>query len=61
MTLTREQMYSTIEKLPNRFSVDELIEQLIFIKKVEKGLEQSQNGQINNKEQTRNRLSKWLK
>ena len=61
MILTREQMYYTIEKLPKRFSVEELMEQLIFMKKVEKGLEQSQNGQINSKEQTKNKLSKWLK
>jgi len=50
-----------MEKLPTRFSVEELVEQLIFIGKVEKGLEQSQNGQINNREQTINKLSKWLR
>ena len=61
MELTREKMYSTIDKLPQKFSVEELMEQLIVIRKVEKGLEQSQKGQINNTEQTKNKLSKWLK
>jgi len=61
MVLTREQMYRTIEKLPAKFSMEELVEQLIFIGKVKKGLEQSQDGQINNKKQTINKLSKWLK
>ena len=61
MVLTKEQMYHTIERLPTKFSMEELVEQLIFIGKVKKGLEQSQNGQINNREQTINKLSKWLK
>ena len=61
MVLTREKMYSTIEKLPKKFSIEELMEQLIVIKKTEKGLEQSQKGQINSIEQTKNKLSKWLK
>ena len=55
--LTKEKIYHTIEKLPNRFSMEQLVEQLIFIEKVEKGLEQSQNGQINSKEQTKNILT----
>lgn len=59
--LTKEQIYHTMERLPEPFPVEQLIEQLLFIEKVERGLEQSQNRQINSKEQTKNKLSKWLK
>jgi hypothetical protein len=59
--LTRELIYQTVNKLPERFSMEDLVEQLFFIEKVKKGLEQSQNGQINSKEQTKYKLSKWLK
>jgi len=61
MVLTKEKIYHTVEKLPRKFSVEQLVEQLIFIEKVEKGLEQSENGQTNSKEQTKNKLSKWLR
>ena len=59
--LTREQTYRTIEKLPECFPMEHLIEHLVFVEKVERGLEQSLKGHINSKEQTRNKLSKWLK
>ena len=59
--LTRAQIYHTMEKFPEPFPVEQLIEQLVFIQKVERGLEQSRNGQINSKEQTKNKISKWLK
>ena len=48
--LTRAQIYHTIENLPESFPVEQLIEQLVVIQKVERGLEQSRNGQINSKE-----------
>ena len=61
MMLTRAQIYHTMEKLPEPFPIEHLIEQLVFINKVERGLEQSRSGQINSVEQTKNKLSKWLK
>ena len=36
--LTREQVRSTIDKLPENFTIDQLIDHLIFIDKVEEGL-----------------------
>jgi len=59
--LTRTQVFDTVEKLPEQFSIDQLINKLVFIDKVEKGLEQSKSGNINTKEQTKEKLSKWLK
>ena len=61
MLLTKEHAYRILEKLPESFSVECLIDQLVFIAKIEKGLEQSQRGEINTKEQIKNKLSKWLK
>ena len=59
--LTRTQVFSTIEKLPEQFSIDQLIDKLIFIDKVETGLKQSESGNVNTKEQAKQKLSKWLK
>ena len=61
MVLTKEQIYRTMERLPECFPEEQLIEKLVFVGKVEKGLAQSQAGKINNKEQTKVKLSKWLK
>ena len=59
--LSRTQVFNTVERLPEQFSIDQLIDKLIFIDKVEIGLEQSMLGNVNTKEQTKQKLSKWLK
>ena len=47
--------------MPEQFSIDQLFDKLLFINKVEIGLAQSENGQVNTKEQAKQKLSKWLK
>ena len=59
--LTKEQVFNSIEKMPEQFSIDQLIDKLIFIDKVEIGLKQSESGNVNTKEQSKQKLSKWLK
>ena len=59
--LTRTQVFDTLEKMPEQFSIDLLFDKLLFINKVEIGLDQSENGQVNTKEQAKQKLSKWLK
>ena len=58
--LTRTQVFDTVEKMPEQFSLDQLFGKLNFISKVEIGLSQSVNGQVNSKEQAKQKLSKWL-
>ena len=59
--LTKAQVFNSVEKMPEQFSIDQLIDKLIFIDKVEIGLKQSESGNINTKEQAKEKLSKWLK
>lgn len=59
--LTRTQVNNIVENLPEKFSVDQLVEKLVFIEKVETGLNQSEQEKVNSKEQAKQKLSKWLK
>jgi len=59
--LTREYVFDALKLMPERFSIDQLFDKLIFVNKVETGLSQSVNGQVNTKEQAKEKLSKWLK
>ena len=59
--LNRAHVFNTVENLPDQFSIDQLINKLIFIDKVETGLNQSLSENVNTKEQTKQKLSKWLK
>ena len=54
--LTRTQVFDTLEKMPEQFSIDQLFDKLLFINKVEIGLVQSESGQVNTKEQVKQKL-----
>ncbi|MDF1572001.1 MAG: hypothetical protein P1P82_10325 [Bacteroidales bacterium] len=57
--LTRQTVQKSIEQLPPQFSIDELIEKLIFIEKVEEGRKQSREGNLVSNEDVREIISKW--
>jgi hypothetical protein len=59
--LTKDSVLKTISKLPENFNLDELIDKLIFIDKVEKGLDQSLKNQVVSESQAKKKLTKWLK
>lgn len=59
--MTRETLAESIQHLPAEFSIDELIERLLIIDKVENARRQYQNGQVLTNNQVKERLSKWLK
>jgi hypothetical protein len=59
--LTKGNVIKTISKFPDSFTLDEVIDKLIFMDKVERGLEQSQSNKVLSKEKATKRLSKWLK
>lgn len=50
----------SINKLPDEFSIDEIIERLIIIEKIEKGRQDVKDEKINTEEQAKAKLSKWL-
>jgi hypothetical protein len=57
--LTKDRLHTTIEQLPDSFSIDELIDQLIFIEKVEDGLQQSVEGKVVSNEDVQRMINKW--
>jgi len=59
--ISREIVKKSIENLPNEFSIDDLIEKLIFIEKVEEGRKQSREGKVVSHEEAKEIISKWLK
>ena len=59
--LTKDSVIKTISKFPEHFTLDELVDKLIFMDKVEKGLEQSLSNEVLSEEEVSKRLTKWLK
>jgi predicted transcriptional regulator len=59
--LTREKVINTIKDLPDSFTIDELIDRLILIEKIEQGLEQSAEGKVIPHEEVKKIIEKWSK
>lgn len=59
--LNKQQVIDSIQQLPDQFSVDDLIERVIVMEKIERGLRQSQKGEIvSDSDLEKTKLSKCL-
>jgi hypothetical protein len=59
--ITKTQLIDTLGKLPENLTIDQLIDHIIFVEKVQKGLADSTEGRVNSKEEAKLKLNKWLK
>lgn len=59
--LTRNKVKEQIDKFPEEFSIDELVERLILIEKVENGMTQSEHGEIISDIDLDKEVKKWFK
>jgi len=58
--ISKKSVMQGLEQLPDTFSVDELLERLLLIEKIEAGLRQSRNKETVSTEEARKKLDKWL-
>jgi hypothetical protein len=58
--LRKEMVIDQIKDLPEKFSIDELMEKMLFLYKLEAALEQSKNKQITPHEEVKDQFKKWL-
>ena len=57
--LTKNTVRQSIDNLPDSFTIDELIEQLIFIEKIEEGIKQSDEGKTITNDDVKSMIEKW--
>jgi predicted transcriptional regulator len=57
----KQQMLKAIEDLPDDAGVEEALDQLYLLYKVERGLRQADRGELLSQEEVRERMAKWLK
>ncbi len=59
--ISKKKLLLSIKDLPSTFSIDELLDHLLFLQKVETGLNQSVKGKTVTTQQAKVKLKKWLK
>jgi len=59
--LTKTKLKEHIENFPEHFSIDDLVERLILVEKIEKGNLQSENGDVISENELDKEVDTWLK
>lgn len=59
--LTKSLVTKQLEKLPEEFTLDDLVEQLILIQKVEQGLNDSDKNKVISEDELDNEIEEWFK
>lgn len=57
--MKRDKAIETVKEFPQEFELEDLIERLVFVEKVEKGLQQVQQGKTIPPEQVKEMTKKW--
>ena len=58
---TKEQMLKAIEELPDDATIEDALERLSLLYKIERGQKQADNGALVTQEEARQRMAKWLR
>ncbi len=57
--MKKEKVIETVSELPQEFELDVLLEKLVFIEKVEKGLKQIKEGKTKTHEEVKEIVKGW--
>lgn len=57
--MRREKAINTVNELPQEFELEDLLEKLVFVEKVEKGLQQATNNKTISHEEVKEQIKKW--
>jgi predicted transcriptional regulator len=59
--LTKEKIKKSIDTLPDNLTIDQVIDRMIMLDKIEQGLKDIEEGNVYTTEEAKDKLSKWLK
>ncbi len=60
-TITKTPIINSLEKLSENLTIDQIVDHLIFIERVQRGLDDSEIARVNTKNEAKLKLQKWLK
>ena len=58
--ITKEKLQNYINDFPEEMSIDEVIEKLIFIDKLETRIRESKNNEVIDEDEVKNDIEKWF-
>ncbi len=58
---TKQQMLKAIEELPDDANIEDALERLYLLYKIDRGIKQADAGELISQKEARQRMAKWLK
>ena len=58
---TKQQILKAIEELPDNANVEDALERLYLLYKIDKGIKQANAGELVSQDEARQPMAKWLK
>jgi len=59
--ITKERLIQVINMMPEKISIEDVIEELVFLSKIEKGLNDVESGRVYPDSIVAEKMEKWLK
>ena len=59
--LTKTDVIKTINRFPDNFSIDELVDEMILLDKIERGMQDADNGRVIPESELDKRIEEWSK
>lgn len=59
--ITKKQLSATLKKMPEKFSIEDLIDKLILLDKIERAEKQSEDGETISETELEREIEKWFK
>ena len=59
--INKEKLLTSVKDLPDQISMDELLDRILLLEKIDLGLSQANSGKVNSTEEAKQKLKKWLK
>ncbi len=59
--LTKDKVRKTVDRLPDNFTVDQIVEELVILNRIEEGLKDIEEGRVFTTDQVKKELKTWLK
>jgi hypothetical protein len=57
---TKDKIISGIKNLPDSVTIDDILDQIMLVEKIERGIDQSNKNQVVSDDELDKRLGKWL-
>lgn len=58
--MDKQALVSTLENMPDQVSAEDVIEKVLFLQSLERGLAEADRGELLNENDLKSRLGKWL-